>query len=334
MKYFIFSLIFLFSFITINAQVNLEEGLIAHYPFSENADDASGNNHHGAVTGAILTEDKDGNPNSAFAFDGEDDFIQIADHEDLRLGGNEYTISLWFYLEDYSNPEAYAFLSKRNGFNQNGYQLHVNGYDHQSNATLGTPFLITSGGPNIGSQTVLEVQNWYHMVVVGNSSTNTTEMYIDCELDTQKPFFSLNPNTTSDLFIGLDELTESMTIPCCDGYHYHGVMDEIRFYNRALNIEEIRALCQQNFTDTEDLFSKIKIFPNPVKNTLFIQTENVDIEEMILVNLSGQKIFQGKFQNEIDVNGLTSGIYFLQLKNKNGVVIKTEKVIIINKSRA
>ena len=86
--------------------------------------------------------------------------------------------------------------------------------------------------------------------------------------------------------------------------------------------------------EKDSQFSNIKIFPNPATNTLFIQIENNQVEEMNLINLSGQKIYQGKFQNEINVNGYPSGIYFLQLKNNNGEIIKTEKVVIVNENRA
>ena len=51
-------------------------GLVAYYPFNGNADDASGNGHHGVVNGATLTTDLRGNPNSAASFDGIDDFIE------------------------------------------------------------------------------------------------------------------------------------------------------------------------------------------------------------------------------------------------------------------
>jgi len=36
-------------------QWNLKDGLVAHYPFDGNANDVSGNGHHGTVKGATLT---------------------------------------------------------------------------------------------------------------------------------------------------------------------------------------------------------------------------------------------------------------------------------------
>ena len=46
-------------------------GLVAYYPFSGNALDATGNGHNGTLVGSpTLTADRFGNPNSAYSFDG------------------------------------------------------------------------------------------------------------------------------------------------------------------------------------------------------------------------------------------------------------------------
>jgi len=65
---------------------------VAYYPFSGNANDAAGSSH-GTVNGAILTTDRFGNANSAYNFDGIDDFIEA--NADNFPAGNR-TISLWF----------------------------------------------------------------------------------------------------------------------------------------------------------------------------------------------------------------------------------------------
>ena len=48
----------------------VKEGLVAYYPFYGNAKDESGNGNDGDVTGATLTGDRHGKPNSAYSFDG------------------------------------------------------------------------------------------------------------------------------------------------------------------------------------------------------------------------------------------------------------------------
>ncbi|MGB5846927.1 MAG: hypothetical protein WBH40_00475, partial [Ignavibacteriaceae bacterium] len=49
--------------------------LVAFYPFTGNGNDESGFNNHGTVFGAILVSDRFDNPNSAYQFDGINDYI-------------------------------------------------------------------------------------------------------------------------------------------------------------------------------------------------------------------------------------------------------------------
>ena len=56
-----------------DSQPVITDGLLAYWPFDGNANDASGNGVHGTVSGAVLTEDRCGNENSAYGFDGVDD---------------------------------------------------------------------------------------------------------------------------------------------------------------------------------------------------------------------------------------------------------------------
>ena len=51
------------------------DGLVGYWPFNGNANDQSGNGNNGTVNGATLTTDRNGNENSAYSFDGLNDFI-------------------------------------------------------------------------------------------------------------------------------------------------------------------------------------------------------------------------------------------------------------------
>lgn len=63
-----------------------------YYPFNGNANDASSNTNNGIVTGATLTSDRFGNANSAYSFDGTNDYIII----DGAGTFTDYSVSLWF----------------------------------------------------------------------------------------------------------------------------------------------------------------------------------------------------------------------------------------------
>jgi hypothetical protein len=50
-------------------------GLVGWWPFSGNAIDSSGNGNNGTVNGATLTADRNAVANSAYSFDGVNDYI-------------------------------------------------------------------------------------------------------------------------------------------------------------------------------------------------------------------------------------------------------------------
>jgi len=52
------------------ARDSFANSLVTYYPFNGRANNESGNRNIGTVCGAVLTADRFGNPNRAYAFDG------------------------------------------------------------------------------------------------------------------------------------------------------------------------------------------------------------------------------------------------------------------------
>jgi hypothetical protein len=95
MRYFL-SIAFLFILFNLSAQVNLNNGLVAYYPFNGNANDASGNNNTASlINGTTFGTDRNGTPNTAAAFDGIDDYISVQDNGVFST--QIFSIVLWFY---------------------------------------------------------------------------------------------------------------------------------------------------------------------------------------------------------------------------------------------
>jgi len=76
-------------------------GLVGWWPFNGNANDERGNGNNGTVNGAALTTDRFGFGNSAYYFDGVNDFIQISNNPSLE-SSNSITIAAWVFIE--TNP--------------------------------------------------------------------------------------------------------------------------------------------------------------------------------------------------------------------------------------
>src|ERR1035437_2446072 len=71
------------------------DGMIAYYPFNGNANDESVNKDDGDLVGPVLTIDRKGNANSAYAFNGINNYIKLSD----QVGNGVRSISVWFRLD-------------------------------------------------------------------------------------------------------------------------------------------------------------------------------------------------------------------------------------------
>ncbi len=67
---------------------------------------------------------------------------------------------------------------------------------------------------------------------------------------------------------------------------------------------------------------QVKIFPNPVKNSINIDMENSsDVERVEIIDLSGKVLFRkDNFTGKIDVSSLQKGIYYLILSTGKGTL--------------
>jgi len=82
--------------------VSAQDGLVAYYPFNGNANDESGNGNNGTVYGATLAADRFGIVNSAYSFDGVDDYIQVPYDPSLQPT-EQLTVSAFAKLSEYSS---------------------------------------------------------------------------------------------------------------------------------------------------------------------------------------------------------------------------------------
>ncbi|MDO5969405.1 T9SS type A sorting domain-containing protein, partial [Flavivirga aquimarina] len=70
-------------------------------------------------------------------------------------------------------------------------------------------------------------------------------------------------------------------------------------------------------------FQKAQVYPNPVEDMLYVKHVS-DLKLIKVYNHLGQQVLQNN-QERIDVSGLPSGIYFLQIHA--GSITETKKFI-------
>ena len=200
-----------------------DKGLIAYYPFSGNALDASGLGHQVTVIGATLSSDRQGQPQAAYAFNG-DDFI------DLNMNpGPLFSVTMWF-----TGSAGTLLSTHENSDNRNNFFLQLDGYDcgiavrgiqgWWSNDMCG------------GSRDDFTDNRWHFIAFTSDRGNH--KLYLDGEL---KDALLGNPLSDERSFIlGRRESQGDFKS------FFRGSLDEVRIYNRVLNEEEIEYLFQMD----------------------------------------------------------------------------------------
>ena len=290
------------------AQVNLDSMLVAYYPFNGNAIDESGNGNNGAVNGAVLTEDRFGNENSAFWFDGISSFIEVPDNESLDIV-SEISISGWL-KKDSNVPWASMVTKGGESMEDNNYTIH-NSVD---GGIIFTGFSDTSCMSSVG----IAINEWHFVTFTWDGYIG--KIYIDSEVDSLS-FISydgeLYPNNFS-LFIGVDH-------PGATEF-FHGYLDDIRIYKRCLNEEEIVLLFNEGLTNVKkqkiQAAYQIKISPNPfnIKTTIKFPNPTHSNYKLSVFNISGNKVFEmdniKTNKIEFEKGNLPEGVYLIELKGE------------------
>jgi hypothetical protein len=110
---------------------------------------------------------------------------------------------------------------------------------------------------------------------------------------------------------------------------FHGSVDNLRFYNRALTSTEVNDLFTLDPTCvtvpsgivTADNKSSILISPNPAADMITINSETTNAEINIF-SIDGKNIYTGIVNNikqNIDVSSFENGLYIIELKAEGKV---------------
>jgi gliding motility-associated-like protein len=221
------------------SQVNLTQGLVAYYPFNGNANDASGNGNHGIVrNGATPTADRFGAANSAYHFDGIDDFIQVPNSPTLNQS-QTMTVVAYFYPEqngtqtivgkiDYTQPSGTQFQFAMDYAPQPGILYGVNPSNNGCIGAGTNAAYVSTGGS-------VALNQWY--CAIATFDNGVMKFYVNGTLiqTTNSGFTTLNACTNATIQIG--------SWWSGDPQRFKGKIDDVRIYNRALGQQEIVALC-------------------------------------------------------------------------------------------
>jgi hypothetical protein len=223
LSYLLLTFLTLFAGSVASAQIP-SSGLVGYWPFNGNANDESGNGNNGTVNGAALTIDRFGNANSAYNFDGVNDFIDAGDF--YNFGNSNFTVSCWFKLVPTS---ANASLVSKREVNMQGnwWVQEVNGFQIDESAQSS---ILTLTHP-----TPLNKQLWTNYIIIREG--NILSFYVNGVLSDQETLSTAyNMNNNANLLFGTTFLEGSYV-----GL-LKGKLDDISIYSRAIDSEEISSL--------------------------------------------------------------------------------------------
>jgi hypothetical protein len=249
-----------------------------------------------------LTTDRFGSTDCAYSFNGTSDYIWVPG---APFTTYPFTISAWVYIEDISKSYIVG--------------LGEIGSNDQAKLSIYSAY---SEGLRIGSDGA-----WYSQSDSAYTSTNTW-INITVTFDyTNNAIFYINGTTYDDLYsivdIGGGEIFPLNNTGFDIGKHtgtgsskyMKGKIDDLGFWNRALDTTEIQALFTMVGVEEISNSLKVSVYPNPAADFITISSnQSLSEQEYKIFDPSGKVIKSGVLQsneNQIDISNFSNGLFLL-----------------------
>ena len=226
MKNILYSILFVGLIYTSGLQADISNGLIAHYKFNNNLNDATPNGVNGTDDGGTL-----GYTNAVFnrglLFDNYPDLVKF-DTATFLQNKIDTTVAMWIRTT-FSNKEAGILSANTGSTNEYLIFLHTDG-----------TIEIEIDNINLSSSKKINDGFFHHLAIT--TSASRIAIYIDGELD-QEADITMNPiSYSSYVWLGNDQ--DSTNGGWSSGQQFFGVLDDLRIYHRTLSINDIEELYQ------------------------------------------------------------------------------------------
>jgi hypothetical protein len=198
--------------------VDPPSGLVSWWKGEDNADDSAGTNH-GTIMNSVGFVD--GMVGKAFSLDGNS-YVEAPD-EGLPLGSAERTIVAWVYPTAYNGLKHIVHYGSRGSGASWGLVILGNG------TLIAHEWLNYEGAGNV------PLDQWSH-VAISLSNGGVKKHYINGTLVGESTY---EPNTVSS---GILRIGARIDDPYNPPELFHGLVDEVAVFNRALTADEIAAI--------------------------------------------------------------------------------------------
>jgi Concanavalin A-like lectin/glucanases superfamily/Secretion system C-terminal sorting domain len=306
-------------------------GLIAYFPF-ENGLSSHDNSHSFAAISSATPSYSAAQVGNGIMFANDSStgnsttIINNNSINDALTANTQYTVAFWVDNMYSSNTgpfptflEMFSSVFIRQALGVSSTNINRGYYD-------GANFRLNYDSPNINN-------GLNHIAIVHKSGSASDRT--DCALYVNGVFFN---KISNDSFItqfgrfhtkvsvggGLDGSGNEQT-----NKRFRGIIDELYFYNRALTPGEVLAVMNNtNQTLGSTSFNaknlKFNLFPNPANSILNIDLAT-ELKSVEIYSLQGQKVLSAT-EKQINISGLSSGIYIVKVIDKNSAVA-TQKLV-------
>ncbi|KPA18056.1 Cadherin domain protein, partial [Candidatus Magnetomorum sp. HK-1] len=172
-------------------------------------------------------------PGMALEFDGVDDYVDlgsISGSNPLALSGSELTISFWLKPELTGDSAQRIIDKSTDSYGQDGYGCSITTSGQVAFYTNDYTRLLTTTG-------VIQANTWQHIAITGDGTTYTCYVNGIAAPATYPNAYGYPATTTANAKIGA---VSNMS------RQYHGQLDELCIWNRALSQSEVRQkMCQK-----------------------------------------------------------------------------------------
>ncbi|NOZ75894.1 MAG: LamG domain-containing protein [FCB group bacterium] len=206
---------------------DLAGGLVAYYPFMQNAKDASKNKNDGKLIDVTLAIDRYGNPDNAFRFN-RNQFIEIKDSPSFKSIKTGVSAFAWINLSQYGGFRS-GIVSQDGKWVLGVYR----------GVLVGKVYLDNGHSIYLESSQGVSLNHWNHVAMTFNGQT--LALYINGRKVATKPApgrYQIKRPKNFRLY-GQPSIGRAFGV---GGKSFIGSIDDVFIYNRVLNETELAAI--------------------------------------------------------------------------------------------
>lgn len=313
--------------------------LILDLPFNGNSNDQTIYLNNGtAVNGPALVADRFLLINSAYSFDGVNDYILLNNLP--QLPGILDAFSIVFWMKADSNVSSTSTIFKSVNTPTSGLVIGVDAHKQ------GGSGILVKGTTNVHIRDIngnyfdynfntkhAYDDNWHCIaILIKNSPSNLIDMYVDGVITTKTANTSTGPVTFQDFefpfTIGAGNNRGTI------GSFFKGTIDDFKIYKCVISQTVLNQVCSQSYLNVNEYHSfssefPFKIYPNPFLSDLKIENISGQVGELVIYNSIGEVVYS-EFLNKntgiVNTSNWSTGLYLVVFKEKETGTMRTVKI--------